>query len=96
MREESDIDVRRKIDMRYHELSPDGYYLQLEAAGGVPTLVEPEEVLAAIQSPPEGTPAERRGRLIRQYGEGIRASWSSVAFGQGDESRLYPLTPPTA
>lgn len=92
LREETDVDVRRKIDLRYHELSHEGYYLKLESAGGVPTLVEPEEVLAAVQSPPEGTPAEERGRLIRQHGEQIRVSWSSVRVEEGASSKLHPLT----
>jgi Pup amidohydrolase len=81
--------ARAKIDLRYHELSRDGYYLQLEAAGLAPTLVEPEQVLAAIAQPPPGTPATQRGRLIRQYGDGaVRASWSAVITPSGSRVRL--------
>jgi proteasome accessory factor A len=51
------IEARRKLDLRYHELAPDGYYLRLEAAGVAPTLVEPEDVRNSMRVPPEGTPA---------------------------------------
>jgi proteasome accessory factor A len=71
------IAEKRKLDMRYHELSRDGYYLRLEAAGAAPTIVEPEAVLAAMTSPPEGTPATRRGQIIREY-PSVKASWASV------------------
>jgi proteasome accessory factor A len=81
--------ARSKVDLRYHELSREGYYLQLEAAGLAPTLVEPEEVLDAIAQPPPGTPATRRGQLIRQHAEsGLRASWSSVILPCGSRVRL--------
>jgi proteasome accessory factor A len=94
---EAPVAVRRKIDLRYHELTKEGYYLQLEAAGVAPTLVEPEEVLAAIGVPPEGTPAAIRGRLIRQYAaerERIVASWGVVILGTGPKARVIPLTTP--
>ena len=76
-----DLDARRKIDLRYHELSRAGYYTQLEGAGGAPTLVEPEEILAATTAAPEGTPAAMRGRMIREFAatpEHISAGWCSV------------------
>jgi proteasome accessory factor A len=75
------VEEKRKLDMRYHELSRDGYYLRLESAGAAPTVVEPEEVRAAMTAPPEGTPATARGRVIRQFAgrpHAVRASWSSV------------------
>ncbi|HYT91907.1 MAG TPA: proteasome accessory factor PafA2 family protein [Gemmataceae bacterium] len=81
--------TRSKVDLRYHELSREGYYLQLEAAGLAPTLVEPEQVLDAIAQPPPGTPATQRGQLIRQHAEsGLRASWSSVIMPCGSRVRL--------
>ena len=74
-------DERRKLDLRYHELSPEGYYLRLEAAGVAPVVAEPEDVVAAIDLAPEGSPAAARGRLIRQaveFGGTVRVGWSSV------------------
>lgn len=77
---DASLAARQKLDLRYHELSRDGYYLRLEAAGLAPTMVEPEEVLAAIRQPPQGSPATLRGQLIRQFATSpaIRASWSMV------------------
>jgi proteasome accessory factor A len=75
------IEEKRKLDMRYHELSRDGYYLRMEAVGAAPTIAEPADVLDAMSVPPEGTPATARGRLIRQFAGSslpVRASWSSV------------------
>jgi proteasome accessory factor A len=82
--------ARAKIDLRYHELGRDGYYMQLEAAGLAPTLVEPEQVLEATAVPPEGTPAAVRGRIIRQHAhtEAVRASWSSVVLPWGERVAL--------
>jgi len=88
---ETEIDVRRKIDMRYHELSQDGYYLQLESAGGALTLVEPEDVMTAIQTPPAGTPAARRGRLIREHEGNISVSWSAARIQGTPSHTLKPL-----
>lgn len=75
------VEEKRKLDLRYHELSQEGYYLRLEAAGTAPTVVDPEEVLQSITSPPEATPASLRGRYIRDYAHSpyqIKASWSAV------------------
>jgi proteasome accessory factor A len=85
--------AKRKLDLRYHELSPGGYYLQMEAAGIAPTVVEPEEVLEATIAPPTGTPAEMRGRLIREfaYSHPMRAGWSTVAIGAGLRARTIHL-----
>jgi proteasome accessory factor A len=85
---------RRKLDLRYHELSREGYYLQLEAAGVAPTLVEPEEVLEAIDAPPEGTPATVRGQVIRKYAQApiVLASWHTVLVHDGHRRRVVRLT----
>ncbi len=88
------VAARRKLDLRYHELSRDGYYVQLEAAGVAPTLVEPEAVLAAIETPPDGTPADARGRLIRAFvgrPQEVRAGWNAVVIQSGTRSRVVRL-----
>lgn len=89
------VEAWRKIDLKYHELSTDGYYNQLEAAGVAPTLVEPEEVLDAIGKPPEGTPAALRGRLIRNHAseeQRILAGWETVLLKEGVRQRVISLT----
>jgi proteasome accessory factor A len=87
-------DERRKLDMRYHELSPEGYYLRLEAAGVAPVVAEPEEIVAAIDHPPEGSPAAARGRLIRQSaesGNAVRVGWSSAVVTDARGTRVVRL-----
>jgi hypothetical protein len=83
---DAELPAKRKLDLRYHELSRDGYYMKLEAAGVAATLADPEEVVKAIQSPPDGTPASRRGQLIRDNAGTsvpVRASWDKVLVGSG-------------
>jgi proteasome accessory factor A len=88
------VDARRKLDRRYHELSRNGSYLRLEAAGATATVVEPEDVLAAIQNPPTGTRAAVRGRLIREFARkpgGIRAGWTTVVLRNGSGQKTVSL-----
>jgi proteasome accessory factor A len=92
---QASVAAKRKLDLRYHELSRDGYYLRLEAAGAAPTVVEPEEVLQAIEAPPEGTPATLRGQLIREFAqspEQVRASWHRVLIKEGPRTRVVKLS----
>ena len=87
-------DERRKLDLRYHELSPEGYYLRLEAAGVAPVVAEPEDVVAAFDRPPEGSPAAARGRLIRQSAESggsVRVGWSSAIVTDSSGTRVVRL-----
>lgn len=94
------IAARRKLDAQYHELSREGGYIQLEAAGAAPTIVEPEEVLQAIQQPPPGTRAAARGQLIRENGQmgthrvSLRIGWSHALKGQGANREVFPLQEP--
>jgi proteasome accessory factor A len=59
--------ARKKIDLRYHELSPAGYFQRLQAAGQAAALVSEEEVEQAMRLPPPSSPALRRARYIREY-----------------------------
>jgi proteasome accessory factor A len=94
------VDARRKLDARYHELSREGGYIQLEAAGVAPTIVEPEDVLKAIQEPPKGTRAAIRGRLIRDnqawdyFGSSLRIGWTQVIKGSGPDRVISLLDSP--
>lgn len=87
-------DERRKLDLRYHELSPEGYYLRLEAAGVAPVVVEPEDVLAAIDCPPENSPAAARGRLVHDAAEPgvvVRVGWSTAIVMDARGTRVIRL-----
>jgi Pup amidohydrolase len=93
------LDARRKIDLRYHELSREGYYTQMEAIGLAPTLVEPEQVLTATTTPPADTPAAMRGRLIHDHAaraQDVAASWSSVRIVSNGRVRTIRLSAPDA
>ena len=76
--------VRKKIDLRYHELSPDGYFERLRSTGVVRPVLSEEEIETAMVTPPENSPAMARGRYIRMNvsaGHMVRANWQSVAVG---------------
>ena len=72
-------DVRKKIDLKYHELGA-GYHADLEARGLVRRLVSDDEIDRAIQEPPPGSPAIQRSELISEN-HNIRVSWDKVRVG---------------
>ena len=75
--------VLKKIDLKYHELG-EGYLTKLEAIGEAPVLVDRADVQAAITSPPTGTPAFARGRLVKRLadsGADAVVSWDRVRIG---------------
>lgn len=85
--------VRKKIDLRYHELG-DGYLAQMEDAGLAPRLVTPEEADAAITTPPDATPARERGRLIATLADteqDATAGWDAIRIGAGLRGRIVRL-----
>lgn len=76
---------RKKIDLRYHELSEDGYFAMLQAAGIAPRLIEDDEVDRAARLAPPNTPATTRGHYIREFAYGeqpVSANWKVVLIGQ--------------
>ena len=97
--------TRKKIDLKYHELSPDGYFERLRASGVAQDLLSVEEVALARRNPPLGTPATVRGRYIREFaggGEPVSANWKAVYIGRGRRTKVIRLssyracTPPEA
>jgi len=86
--------ARKKIDLKYHELSPDGYFERLKATGVVLSLLEPGEIEFARRNPPSGTPASVRGRYIREFAGGdevVTANWSKVYIGRGRRQKVILL-----
>ncbi len=59
--------VRKKADIRYHELSSEGYFEALAIANLVPRVVDERAVEQAMRLPPRGTAATKRGRMIREF-----------------------------
>lgn len=97
--------TRKKIDLKYHELSPDGYFERLRGSGVARDLLSTEEIERARRNPPLGTPASVRGRYIREFAGGselISANWKAVYIGQGRRTKVIhlagyrPSTPPEA
>jgi hypothetical protein len=82
--------ARKKIDLRYHELSPQGYFQRLRTTGIVHHLLERSEIDHARRNPPAGTPAMVRGRYIREFsGDDIEvaANWQAVFLRHPDGGR---------
>ncbi|MBC8350588.1 MAG: proteasome accessory factor PafA2 family protein [Planctomycetes bacterium] len=76
---------RKKIDLRYHELSEDGYFGMLQSAGLAPQLIEEEAIERATRLAPPNSPATTRGHYIREFAHGeepVAANWKSVIIGQ--------------
>lgn len=85
---------RKKIDIRYHELSSAGYFELLKRAGLTATLIDEDVLERATRLPPPGTPATVRGHYIREFStsdEAMTASWTNVVFGSGWNAQVIPL-----
>ena len=81
---------RKKIDLRYHELSEDGYYRQLMKSHPELQLTDDEQVQRRRRSPPPGSPAARRGWMIREFAGGdeiMQSDWAYAMIGQGRQRR---------
>jgi proteasome accessory factor A len=85
------------VDLQYTDVRMGkGLYNRLVARGSMKRLVAEEDVMAAMQRPPEDTRAYFRGRCLERYpGEVAAASWDSVIFDLGRESlvRIPTLEP---
>ncbi len=76
--------ARKKIDVRYHELSPIGYFQMLQAAGLAVSLVDLEEIERAVRMPPANSPATMRGHFIREFScddAELSVNWKKVLIG---------------
>lgn len=89
----SDHAVRKKIDLRYHELGV-GYFAGLERAGHAPRLVDDDALAVALTTPPEDSPAWTRGRLVARLAQAntpARVSWGEVRVGRGLRGKVIRL-----
>ncbi len=83
---------RKKIDLKYHQLGPEGYFAPLEACGACPTLVGEEEIQQAGRTPPAQSPAAARGRFIREFaGERLSVNWDFVLLRRRFRKQVIPL-----
>jgi proteasome accessory factor A len=87
-------EARKKIDIRYHELSPHGYFQRLRGTGLVCDLLSRDEIDHARRNPPPSTPAAVRGRYIREFaaeGSSISANWHAVYLTHDGETKVVRL-----
>jgi len=82
--------AKKKIDLRYHELSSQGYFAQLAEACPELRLVDEELISRRRRSPPPSSPAARRGWMIREFAgsdEFLQTEWTYGMVGQGRHRR---------
>jgi len=87
--------ARKKIDLRYHELSSEGYYQKLLTTLPDIRLTEENEINLRRRSPPSSSPAARRGWLIREFAdseESLQSDWGFALIGQGRQRRRVQFT----
>ena len=76
-------EARMKIALRYHELGT-GYLAQLEAHDIAPDLLVEDDVIAAMDTPPDDSPAAIRAEILRSLANStapVRVSWDHVRVG---------------
>ena len=85
------------VDLQYADGRADkGLYNRLVASGRMERLLTEDEVVRAVDAPPEDTRAYFRGTCLARFpGEVAAASWDSVIFDVGRESlqRVPTLEP---
>jgi Pup amidohydrolase len=81
-----DDPMLQSLDLEYHNLDPDrGLYRGLEQESEVYSLLTEEEILRAVEFPPEGTRAKIRGEAVRKGSEKIKKiHWTGIEFNNGD------------
>jgi proteasome accessory factor A len=88
--QDADWAAKKKIDLRYHELSEDGFYVQFMKARPDLRLVGDEAIARRRRSPPANSPAARRGWLIREFAgsdELMQSEWAYAVIGRGRKRR---------
>jgi Pup amidohydrolase len=86
------------VDLQYADIRPErGLYNRLVARGRLVRLVDEQDIIRAVDYPPEDTRAYFRGRCLRKYPDSVAAaSWDSVIFdlpGRESLQRVPTLEP---
>lgn len=93
-RQDASRESLKKIDLKYHELSPDGYFRILTEGLEGHSVIEADDIDRAMRLPPLNTPASMRGRLIREFAGGdepLAVNWRMVRIGRGVAAKVYRL-----
>ncbi len=91
---DADYGALKKIDIRYHELSAEGYFQLLARTGLVANLIDEAAIERAMRTAPPDTPATTRGQFIREFAGGDRplsANWRRVIIGRGRAAKVVRL-----
>jgi proteasome accessory factor A len=87
MDKDTDWSIKKKIDIRYHELSSEGYYQQLMQVLQLAPLIGEKEIERAMRVAPSGSSAWRRGNLIRELSDSeseLVVGWESASYRLDD------------
>ena len=82
--------TRKKIDLRYHELSNRGYHHRLSDSLNLAPIVHPSDISRSRRTPPMGSPASQRGYLIREFADpecNLHVDWDHAQFFFEGKSR---------
>jgi proteasome accessory factor A len=74
------------MDLQYHDIRPDrGIYYVLERSGAARRMLADEDVVRAMEDPPEDTRAYFRGQCLKQFKDEISGvNWDSISLNLGD------------
>jgi proteasome accessory factor A len=74
------------MDLQYHDIRPEkGLYYVLERSSGARRMLEDEEIVRAMEDPPEDTRAYFRGQCLKKFKHQIfGVNWDSISFNLGD------------
>jgi proteasome accessory factor A len=74
------------MDLQYHDIRPDrGLYYVLERSGAARRMLTDEEIVQAMEEPPEDTRAYFRGQCLKKFKNQIfGVNWDSISFNLGD------------
>ena len=91
--------TRKKIDLRYHELSEEGYFTRFIADHREHELVDADDIAMRRRNAPADSPAAQRGWMIREFagdvsvagGPTMRTDWDRALVGheQGVRTVVY-------
>lgn len=75
--------ARKKIDLRYHELSVNGYHRRLSESLELAPILDPFDISRSKRTPPVESPATQRGYLIREFADPeckLHVDWTHAEF----------------
>jgi len=86
----SNVASLRKIDVKYHEVSGEGYYYRLLAEALTQPVLADNVVERAERMPPLSNPAAQRCRYIREFTDEIEwVRWDAIKLMNKEEEILF-------